>query len=74
LYNKYATGMEKIKFRTNIKCSSCVAKVAPALNEGIGKGKWQIDISDTSKVLTVDLPEEDNEKVLSLISKAGFKS
>jgi len=65
--------METIKFKTNIKCSGCVAKVTPHLNETIGKENWEVDIDDPSKVLTVR-NETDENKIKEALHKAGYNA
>jgi len=45
--------METAKFKTNIKCAGCVAKVAPFMNESLGDDNWESDTNDPSKILTV---------------------
>jgi copper chaperone CopZ len=65
--------MESLKFRTDIKCSGCIAKVTPFLNEALGAENWQVDIADPSKVLTVTNVQDENE-VKSAVSKAGYKA
>lgn len=64
--------MESLKFKTTIKCSGCVAKVTPHLNETIGEGNWKVDLTDPSKILTIR--EHGNEdKVKEAVEKAGFR-
>lgn len=65
--------MEAKKFKTNIKCSGCVATVTPHLNEVAGEDNWQVDLTDPSKLLTVtgDVGEE---KVKEALRKAGYNA
>lgn len=63
--------MEKIKFKTNIKCSACVAKVTPYLNEVAGENNWQVDLVDPARTLTVD--NLDDKKIVEALQKAGYK-
>lgn len=65
--------METLKFKTNIKCSGCVAKVTPHLNavEGIA-GNWQVDIYNPNKVLTVDADKLSTAQIKEAVQKAGF--
>ena len=65
--------METIKFKTTIKCSGCVANVTPFLNEALGEDKWQVDINNPSKVLTV-VDEQDEMKIIKAVEKAGYKA
>ncbi|MEO8474564.1 MAG: heavy metal transport/detoxification protein [Chryseolinea sp.] len=65
--------MEAIKFKTNIKCSGCIAKVTPHLNATVGEDNWQVDTTDPSKVLTV-VGETDFLKIIKTVEKAGYKA
>ncbi len=64
--------METIKFKTNIKCSGCIEKVTPHLNEAVGEDNWNVDISNPSKILSVS-GETSESKVKDAVEKAGFK-
>lgn len=65
--------MGTIKFKTTIKCSGCVAKATPFLNEALGEDNWEVDTNDPSKVLTV-VAEDDRDKVIQAVEKAGYKA
>jgi copper chaperone CopZ len=65
--------METIKFKTNIKCSGCVATVTPFLNEALGEDKWKVDYNDPAKVLTV-ADEPDQDKIIKAVEKAGYRA
>jgi copper chaperone CopZ len=64
--------MNTQKFKTNIKCAACVAKVTAALNETAGEGKWSVDLSDPSRILTIEgLSDETTMK--KALEKVGYK-
>ncbi len=65
--------METLKFKTNIKCSGCVAQVTPHLNavEEIA-GKWQVDILNPDKILTVEKGKVPTTQIKEAVQKAGF--
>lgn len=65
--------MESLKFKTTIKCSGCVAKVTPHLNETVGEGNWNVDLTDPSRVLTIS-ENVDAVKVKEAVEKAGFRA
>jgi copper chaperone len=65
--------MEALKFKTTIKCSGCVAKVTPFLNEALGEANWEVDYNNPLKVLTV-VEEKDKAKVIQAVEKAGYKA
>lgn len=62
---------KKLKFKTNIMCGSCVAKVAHALDEAAGKDSWTVDLANADKILSVD-SGADSEIVASAVQSAGF--
>jgi copper chaperone len=64
--------METTKFKTNIMCAGCIAKVTPVLNEALGAGNWQVDIKDPSKILTVT-DGKSVDKATSALAKIGYK-
>jgi copper chaperone len=66
--------METLKFKTNINCGGCIAKVTPSLNETIGQNNWQVDTQNPNKVLTVSGSEVNKEDVIKAVKKAGFKA
>lgn len=67
--------MEKIQFKTTIKCSGCVAQVTPFLNEAVGAGNWAVNTADPDKILTVSAGREtDEEKILKAVRDAGYKA
>lgn len=66
--------METLKFKTNIKCTGCVAKVTPLLNNESEIEKWEVDIFNPEKILTVETRNNDAQKVIEAIEKAGFKA
>ncbi|HMG90950.1 MAG TPA: hypothetical protein VK589_12880 [Chryseolinea sp.] len=65
--------METTKFETTIKCSGCVAKVTPFLNEALGEDNWKVNYNNPSKVLTV-VGEKNNVKVTQAVERAGYKA
>lgn len=65
--------METIKFKTNINCGGCLAKVTPFLNNEEGIEKWEVDINNPEKTLTVEVCEIGADKVIEAVEKAGFK-
>ena len=65
--------MEPIKFKTDIKCMGCVARVTDHLNEAAGKDNWEVNIENPYKVLTVTA-EVSEEKIKEAVQKAGFQA
>lgn len=64
----------EITYKTNIKCSACVAKVTSALNETIGENKWKVDLTDPARVLTVTVQEDQTSRMAEALQKVGYKA
>ena len=65
--------MRTLKFKTNINCGGCVAKVTPKLNETEGICHWSVDTTNPDKILTVETENISAKEVIEAVSKAGFK-
>ncbi len=55
-------------------CGSCIAKVTPVLNEKLGENKWEVDIKDPKKVLTVSTENASKNDIINAVEKAGYKA
>ena len=69
--------MTTLKFKSNIKCSGCIATVTPLLDAETSIDKWEVDIFTPAKILTITTEETDVDKITKLVEdtvgKAGFK-
>ncbi|MBF6597532.1 MAG: heavy-metal-associated domain-containing protein [Fermentimonas sp.] len=66
--------MKTMKFKTNINCSNCVAKVTPFLDKKTGKGSWNVDTESDDKILTVENSELTAEDIVKTIKRTGFEA
>jgi len=66
--------MNEKKFKTTLKCSGCVAKVAPFLDEVVGAGNWEVDLDKPVKILTVTADNVETSKVVKALEKGGYKA
>jgi copper chaperone CopZ len=66
--------METVKFKTNIKCSGCIATVTPALNELVGEHNWQVDLQSPDKILTISTADASKQEIKQAVEKAGYKA
>lgn len=64
--------METLRFKTNINCSGCVAKVTTFLNETVGEGNWQVDTKNPEKTLTVQT-KLSQDQIQNSVKAAGFR-
>ena len=65
--------MRTSKFKTNINCNGCIAKVTPVLKSAEGIGSWGVDINNPDKVLTIETTADDDDNIIRKIEQAGFK-
>ena len=65
--------METLKFKTNIKCGGCIATVTPFLNADENIEKWQVDLENPDRILTVETGHSANE-ITELVKKAGYNA
>jgi copper chaperone len=64
--------MEPLKFKTNIKCSNCVAQVTPHLNAVEGIDTWEVDTQNPNKILTVNTTKVKADQIKDIVRKAGY--
>lgn len=64
-----------LKFKTNLKCGNCVAKVKPQLDEAKEIVEWSVDLKNPERILTVELDEAgDTAVVEKILAAAGYKA
>jgi copper chaperone len=66
--------METVQFKTNIKCSGCIATVTPALNELVGQDNWEVDLQSPDKILTISTDDASTQEIKQAVEKAGYKA
>ena len=66
--------MKTLKFKTNINCGGCIAKVTPSLNSTPGIDKWEVDTANPSRILTVTSSGADEAEIVSALSKVGYRA
>ncbi len=67
--------MDTLKFKTNIKCSGCIAAVTPHLNNIPEIAKWEVDTENPDKILTVEPNGNLSEQeIIGTLEKAGYKA
>ena len=66
--------MKTVQFKTNIKCSGCVATVTPELDKVAGENKWKVDLESPDRILTVSTEEGKETIIQEAVRKAGYKA
>ncbi|MNE83747.1 hypothetical protein D3C80_1805890 [compost metagenome] len=65
--------MKTLKFKTNIKCSGCIATVTPKLN-ALAVENWEVDLNNPEKVLSVNGENISAEQVEEALAEVGYKA
>lgn len=61
------------KFKTNINCGNCVAKVKPFLDKVEGMDNWSVDTDSEDKILTTEVSDKTTrEQVIDAVENVGF--
>lgn len=66
--------MGTAQFKTNIKCSGCIATVTPVLNELAGEGNWEVDLLSPDKVLKISADKVNEQEVKTAMEKVGYRA
>jgi copper chaperone len=65
--------METLKFKTNLKCSGCVAAVKNSLDAVKNVNSWEVDLVSPDKTLTVE-GSADEDDIVAAFAKAGYQA
>lgn len=65
--------METLKFKTNLKCSGCVAAVKNNLDAVKNINGWEVDLISPDKILTVE-GNADEHDIVEAFAKAGYQA
>lgn len=66
--------MSTLSFKTNINCGRCIANVTPSLNTVSGILRWQVDITNPDRVLTVETDSLTAGDIVKVVEKAGYRA
>lgn len=64
--------MKTLKFKTNLACSNCEARVKPFLDKKEGITSWQVDTDHPDKILTVETETLEAKDIIKTIKRTGF--
>lgn len=62
----------KYQFKTNIKCSGCIAKITPYLDANNDIRHWGVDTGSPDKTLTVETDKLTDEMIRQIVHEAGY--
>jgi Copper chaperone len=63
---------EELKFKTNINCEKCIARVKPFIDKVDGIESWNVDTDNPDKILTVKSNGATSEQIIDAIENVGF--
>lgn len=62
-----------LKFKTNLNCSNCVAKVKPFLDKVPGMDNWSVDTDSNDKILSVEVADTTTpQQIIDAVENVGF--
>ncbi len=65
--------MEKLRFKTNLKCGGCVNAITPGLESLNIIQTWSVDLENPDKVLEIEAAEDISEQVIASVKKSGYQ-
>lgn len=66
--------IKELKFKTNLNCGGCVSKVQADLNHKAGSGNWNVDITNSEKILTISADAITEDEVIEIVKSKGFNA
>lgn len=64
--------MKEMRFKTNMMCDGCIAKVGPQLDKLDNIENWSVDLQSPDKILTVNTENLQPEEILETVRKTGY--
>lgn len=63
---------QELKFKTNMDCGHCVARVKPFLDKLEGVSAWNVDTDNSDKILTVESSGATSDDIINAVENVGF--
>ncbi|MBK0382420.1 hypothetical protein I5M32_05545 [Pedobacter sp. SD-b] len=64
--------METLKFKTSLKCGGCVAAIQPKMDALQNIEKWEVDLSQPVKILTVEGHQLNEHEIVAAVKDSGY--
>ncbi|MCP9746899.1 heavy-metal-associated domain-containing protein [Lacihabitans sp. CS3-21] len=61
-----------MKFKSNINCQNCVAKVKNTLDGLVGENAWKVDTDNPAKILEVSNNDITPSEIVNKLKRIGF--
>lgn len=66
--------MDKLTFKSTIKCGGCIATVTPELNKLEAIQHWEVDLQNPDRLLTVKGENLQPEQIIQTLAAVGYKA
>lgn len=67
--------MKTLRFKTNLRCNNCVAKVQNQLDADARIAAWTVDLKSPDRVLSVDSEDEKAAEVVKhILAQVGYQA
>lgn len=63
---------QELKFKTNINCENCIARVKPFLDKVEGVDSWSVDTDHPDKILRVESSGATSGQIIDAVENVGF--
>ena len=60
-----------LKFKSNIKCQGCINNVTPVLNNIPEIHKWEVDLSNPERILTIE-GDVESQEIVDKLKAIGY--
>lgn len=65
---------KQLQFKTNLNCGGCVSKVQADLDNADGICTWEVDTTNSDKILTIKSEGITEDEVIAIVKSKGFKA
>jgi copper chaperone len=66
--------METLKFKTSLKCGGCVSAIKSEMDELKGVAKWEVDLTQPVKILSVEGEHLNESEIIDVLKEAGYEA
>lgn len=64
--------MKTMEFKTDLKCSGCIERIAPQMNLLEGIVGWDVDLTKPVKILKVESIRDNESEIISILREKGY--
>ena len=64
--------MKTMEFKTDLKCSGCIERIASQMNSLEGIVTWDVDLTKPVKILKVESMRDHESEIISILSEKGY--